>query len=136
MKASSFQIIGPVVDVTRSNSTLEATRRDLLRSRLTSSEQQHLLGERTLRCVAMQGTDGMYLSGILKIRSGSMPIHRPSPAYVDLDTSRSILETGEGYLLGCNGAAQIQISLLSSWQRSVKSGPNTAHALLIPASLF
>ncbi len=140
------QIIGPVVDVSFEDSELpailtaleverdgpdisskEQKRKigDSRSSRVVLEVQQHL-GESTVRCVAMDSTDGMMrgmnvrntgqpiavpvgpgtLGRVLNIigepidemgpvnATKHYPIHRPAPAFADLDTRSQILETG------------------------------------------
>ncbi len=129
------QIIGPVVDVAFEDSELPAIltaleverdgKQDSRSSRLVLEVQQHL-GESTLRCVAMDSTDGLVrgmnvrntgqpitvpvgpetLGRVLNIigepidemgpvnAKKTYPIHRPAPAFEDLDTRSQILETG------------------------------------------
>jgi F-type H+-transporting ATPase subunit beta len=130
------QIIGPVVDVSFEDSelpfilsALEVERgegkQDGRASRLVLEVQQHL-GESTVRCVAMDSTDGLVrgmnvrstgqpitvpvgpetLGRVLNIigepidemgpvnATKRYPIHRPAPAFEDLDTRSQILETG------------------------------------------
>jgi F-type H+-transporting ATPase subunit beta len=129
------QIIGPVVDVSFEDSALPAIlsaleverdgKRDGRASRLVLEVQQHL-GESTVRCVAMDSTDGLVrgmnvrstgqpitvpvgpetLGRVLNIigepidemgpvnATKRYPIHRPAPAFEDLDTRSQILETG------------------------------------------
>jgi F-type H+-transporting ATPase subunit beta len=129
------QIIGPVVDVSFEDSELPAIltaleverdgKRDGRASRLVLEVQQHL-GESTVRCVAMDSTDGLVrgmnvrntgqpiavpvgpetLGRVLNIigepidemgpvnAKKTYPIHRPAPAFEDLDTRSQILETG------------------------------------------
>lgn len=124
------QIIGVVIDVAFPDgelpslyNALHIDRGDL--GKLTLEVQQHL-GDRMVRTVAMDTTDGLK-RGEKVIDSGSpisipvgpatlgrlinvvgepidglgpivteqyFPIHRPPPAFVDLDTSSEILETG------------------------------------------
>ncbi len=130
-----IQIIGPVVDVAFEDSELPAMltaleveregKRDGRADRLVLEVQQHL-GERTVRCVAMDSTDGLRrglnvrntgqpiavpvgpgtLGRLLNIigepidelgpvsAAKHYPIHRPAPAFEDLDTRSQILETG------------------------------------------
>ncbi|MGH7449986.1 MAG: F0F1 ATP synthase subunit beta, partial [bacterium] len=120
------QIIGPVVDVSFEDSELPAIltaleverdgKSDGRASRLVLEVQQHL-GESTVRCVAMDSTDGMVrgmnvrntgqpiavpvgpgtLGRVLNIigepidemgpvnATKHYPIHRPAPAFEDLD---------------------------------------------------
>jgi F-type H+-transporting ATPase subunit beta len=129
------QIIGPVVDVSFEDSELPAiltaleverdSKQDSRASRLVLEVQQHL-GESTVRCVAMDSTDGLVrgmnvrntgqpitvpvgpetLGRVLSIigepidemgpvnAKKTYPIHRPAPAFEDLDTRSQILETG------------------------------------------
>ncbi|MCI0695483.1 F0F1 ATP synthase subunit beta [candidate division KSB1 bacterium] len=129
------QIIGPVVDVSFEDSELPAIftaleverdgKSDGRTSRLVLEVQQHL-GESTVRCVAMDSTDGLVrgmnirntgqpiavpvgpetLGRIMNIigepidemgpvnARKTYPIHRPAPAFEDLDTRSQILETG------------------------------------------
>ena len=124
------QIIGPVVDLVASaektSGLTDVTVSRAVKVGDVTCEVQQLLGETTIRCVAMQGTDGLrrgqkatLLDGPITVPVGRCtlgrifnvlgevvdngeevttdirrPIHRSSPAYVDLDTSRSIFETG------------------------------------------
>jgi F-type H+/Na+-transporting ATPase subunit beta len=129
------QIIGPVVDVSFEDSALPAIltaleverddKQDSRSSRVVLEVQQHL-GESTVRCVAMDSTDGLVrgmnvrntgqpinvpvgpetLGRVLSIigepidemgpvnAKKTYPIHRPAPAFEDLDTRSQILETG------------------------------------------
>ena len=89
-------------------------------------EVQHLLGDRTFRTVAMQGTEGLRRGEMAELLPGPIsvpvgrctlgrifnvlgepvdgkgpvkselrrPIHRSAPAFIELDTSRAIFETG------------------------------------------
>lgn len=124
------QIIGVVVDVAFPEGDLPSLYNALHVDRgelgmLTLEVQQHL-GDKMVRTVAMDTTDGLKrgekvvdvgrpitvpvgpaslgrlinvvgdpIDGIGEIKSEfNFPIHRPSPALVDLDTSSEILETG------------------------------------------
>ena len=110
-----------------SRAGVEVTVSQAIRVQGITCEVQQLLGEGTIRCVAMEGTEGLRRGEDAEIlgQAYSCPgwtsdtrqdfpnvlghpvdgmgdvttelrhsIHRPSPAYVDLDTTRAIFETG------------------------------------------
>ncbi|MGH7492427.1 MAG: F0F1 ATP synthase subunit beta [bacterium] len=126
------QVIGAVVDVAFEGDTLpailtalEVEQNHTGGSRLVLEVQQHL-GESTVRCVAMDSTDGMVRGMKVKdtgqpiampVGTGTLgrlmnvigepidekgpikadkylPIHRPAPAFEDLDPRSDVLETG------------------------------------------
>lgn len=129
-----IQIIGPVIDVTFPEGKLPNIYNALTIQGKNASGQdisvvcevQQLLGDKAVRAVAMNATDGL-MRGIEVINTGRpltvpvgnitlgrifnvlgepvdnlgsvnrtdrLPIHRPAPAFVELDTKLSIFETG------------------------------------------
>jgi F-type H+-transporting ATPase subunit beta len=129
-----IQIIGPVIDVTFPEGKLPNIYNALTIQGKNASgqdisvvcEAQQLLGDKAVRAVAMNATDGL-MRGIEVINTGRpltvpvgnitlgrifnvlgepvdnlgsvnrtdrLPIHRPAPAFVELDTKLSIFETG------------------------------------------
>jgi F-type H+-transporting ATPase subunit beta len=129
-----IQIIGPVIDATFPEGKLPNIYNALTIQGKNASGQeisvtcevQQLLGDKAVRAVAINATDGL-MRGIEVINTGkpltvpvgnitlgrifnvlgepvdnlgsvdridSLPIHRPAPAFVELDTKLSIFETG------------------------------------------
>jgi F-type H+-transporting ATPase subunit beta len=129
-----IQIIGPVIDATFPEGKLPNIYNALIiRGKNASGQEisvtcevQQLLGDKAVRAVAINATDGL-MRGIEVINTGnpltvpvgnitlgrifnvlgepvdnmgsveavdSLPIHRPAPAFVELDTKLSIFETG------------------------------------------
>jgi F-type H+-transporting ATPase subunit beta len=129
-----IQIIGPVIDATFPEGKLPNIYNALIiRGKNASGQEisvtcevQQLLGDKAVRAVAMNATDGL-IRGMEVINTGSpltvpvgnitlgrifnvlgepvdnmgsvetvdsLPIHRPAPAFVELDTKLSIFETG------------------------------------------
>jgi F-type H+-transporting ATPase subunit beta len=129
-----IQIIGPVIDATFPEGKLPNIYNALIiRGKNASGQEisvtcevQQLLGDKAVRAVAINATDGL-IRGMEVINTGnpltvpvgnitlgrifnvlgepvdnigsvdavdSLPIHRPAPAFVELDTKLSIFETG------------------------------------------
>jgi len=129
-----IQIIGPVIDATFPEGKLPNIYNALIIRGKNASGQdisvtcevQQLLGDKAVRAVAINATDGL-MRGMEVINTGnpltvpvgnitlgrifnvlgepvdnmgsveavdSLPIHRPAPAFVELDTKLSIFETG------------------------------------------
>jgi F-type H+-transporting ATPase subunit beta len=127
------QIIGPVIDVTFPDGLPNIYNALVIRGKnargqdvAVTCEVQQLLGDKAVRAVAMNATDGL-IRGIEVVETGkplsvpvgrmtlgrifnvlgepvdnlgpvnateSLPIHRPAPAFVELDTKLAIFETG------------------------------------------
>jgi F-type H+-transporting ATPase subunit beta len=128
------QIIGPVIDASFPEGKLPNIYNALLIQEKNASGQdiavtcevQQLLGDKAVRAVAINATDGL-IRGIEVVNTGApltvpvgnitlgrifnvlgepvdnlgsvdtienLPIHRPAPAFVELDTKLSIFETG------------------------------------------
>jgi F-type H+-transporting ATPase subunit beta len=128
------QIIGPVIDVTFPTGELPNIYNALVilgknargQDVNVTCEVQQLLGDKVVRSIAINATDGL-MRGIEVVDTGkslnvpvgpktlgrifnvlgepvdnlgpvntdeSLPIHRPAPAFVDLDTKLAIFETG------------------------------------------
>lgn len=133
------QIIGPVVDLVASDTSsgtpgVEVTVSQAVRVQGVTCEVQQLLGEGTIRCVAMEGTEGLKRGELAIVEPGPIAvpvgratlgrifnvlgqpvdgmgevttevrhsIHRSAPAYVDLDTTRAIFETGIKVVDSCS----------------------------------
>jgi len=130
------QIIGPVVDIASdaNSETGAVTVSQAVLVQGVTCEVQQLLGEGTIRCVAMEGTEGLKrgepataLGGPIAVPVGRATlgrifnvlgqpvdgkgevttevrhsIHRSAPAYVDLDTTRAIFETGIKVVDSCS----------------------------------
>jgi len=127
MEFTVAQIIGPMVDIQSSSDEVpEVTVSQSYQAGSVTMEVLLLLGDRCYRSVAMSGTDGLRrgevaleLDGPISVPVGSCTlgrifnvlgeqrsrevgsIHRMPPAYIELDTSRAIFETGIKVVDGC-----------------------------------
>jgi F-type H+-transporting ATPase subunit beta len=137
---------------------VEVTVSQAVRVQGVTCEVQQLLGEGTIRCVAMEGTEGLQRGQDALVEGGPIAvpvgratlgrifnvlgepvdgkgevttdmrhsIHRSAPAYVDLDTTRAIFETGIKVVDSCGpylsvvvrsvySVAQVLARRCSSW---------------------